>query len=181
MRASREDAMVGRRIPGRLEPRTARAGEDGAHTTTRRPNRTRKGRPPAISEYVLHKTIAELLNWVLVPPAFATTFPAGWGKMTPAMSGMLQACGLKRGMPDMLVFPGGGRMFGLEFKSRIGTVSQVQREMFDRLYQLGFSVYLVRSPDDVMDVLRRQSVPLRAKTTMNAGLYPCASSSVSSP
>src|SRR5215475_12924252 len=35
----------------------------------------------ALKEYSLHASVADMLDRLLIPPAFAQTFPAGWGKL----------------------------------------------------------------------------------------------------
>ena len=94
----------------------------------RRQKRTgpaRKARTPVISEIDLHRSVAELLDWCLLPPAVYTTFPAGWGKLPPKTVGRLKACGLKTGMPDILVF-NAGKTIGIELKRPGGRLSKAQ-------------------------------------------------------
>ena len=63
----------------------------------------------------LHASVAGQLDWRLKRPAFYTTFPAGWGKLPGMVAGKLKACGLKAGMPDLLVWYE-GRTVGIELK-----------------------------------------------------------------
>ena len=46
------------------------------------------------SEAQLHKSVAEFLDWVLLPPALWTTFPAGWGKLGKATAGQMEREGV---------------------------------------------------------------------------------------
>src|SRR5215468_12790351 len=55
-------------------------------------------------EGALHRSVAELLDWCLIPPALYSTFPSGWGQLNKATAGTLKACGLKAGWPDIMVF-----------------------------------------------------------------------------
>lgn len=126
---------------------------------TRGKNRTR-AKPPPLKEAALHATVANLLGWTLAPPAMFTTFPAGWGKFTPALAGLLSRCGLKPGMPDILVFHA-GRCVGLELKVQGSYQTPGQREMAERLRAAGVRVHVAHSVDEVMAVLRAENIPLR--------------------
>lgn len=104
--------------------------------------------------------MAELLDWLLIPPAFFTTFPAGWGKLPPAIAGRLHACGLKPGMPDLLVFDV-GRVIGIELKTKETSQSSVQRSMQARLTAVKVPVYICRSVEEVIAVLKTENVQVR--------------------
>jgi hypothetical protein len=109
------------------------------------------------SEIDLHRSVAEFLDWVILPPTVWTTFPAGWGRLGRATAGRLRACGLKEGMPDILVFHHGGTI-GIELKTLAGKPSAVQLQMANRLLHAGVPVHICRSINDVHRVL----VPLVA-------------------
>jgi len=122
-------------------------------------NRTRKKSSPLkTSESDLHVTIAELLDWILVPPAFYTTFPAGWGKLKGQTASRLKKSGLKAGMPDILVFYR-GRAMGMELKVTGAVPSSVQRVTCAQLQAAGVPVYVCRSIADVIEALNRCRVP----------------------
>jgi hypothetical protein len=133
----------------------------------RRPARPRAKRSKAVdlpvdpTEGQIHVTVAELLDWVLRPPALYTTFPAGWGKLTKGTAGRLYASGLKRGYPDIVIHPGGGRTIGIELKSPTGSLTTVQRDMHAKLNAAGIPVYVCRCTADVIAVLNRENVPFR--------------------
>lgn len=114
-----------------------------------------------VKEADLHKTVAELLDWVLLPPAFWTTFPAGWGKLGKATAGTLNAAGLKPGFPDILIIFN-GRATGLELKAPGGVPSKVQREMHLRLRGAGMMTYVCHSVEEVMEALELASLPRRS-------------------
>ena len=116
---------------------------------------------PKATESQLHATVAEFLDWILLPPAVWTTFPAGWGKLGKAIAGRLYASGLKRGMPDILLFFN-GRCTGIELKTEAGKLSKDQNAMALRLYDAGVRVYICKNVDDVMGVLERESLPRRS-------------------
>lgn len=79
--------------------------------------------------------------------------------MRPGAAGRLKGCGLKAGMPDILVFHHGFTL-GIELKTR-SNPSPEQREMFKQLQSAGVSVAIARSVDDVERILRMYSIPLR--------------------
>lgn len=113
-----------------------------------------------VSESQLHKATADLLDWVLLPPALWTTFPAGWGKLGKATAGSLKGSGLKAGMPDILIFFN-GHVTGIELKTETGKVSRKQMDMFYRLAEAGVRVYICKNTDDVIGVLEAELIPHR--------------------
>lgn len=112
------------------------------------------------TENELHVSVANLLDWVLQPPAFWTTFPAGWGKFSGMMAQLLKRMGLKPGMPDILVFYAGG-CFGIELKTGKNTVAPEQKATHAKLGAAGVQVEVCRSVEDVMIVLANSDLPLR--------------------
>jgi hypothetical protein len=98
-----------------------------------------------------------------------TTFPAGWGKLGKATAGRLHASGMKKGMPDILVFSTyrtiANRTYtnivGIELKVGANAVSSAQREMFAKLQALGIRVYVCRSIEDVVHALAEADIPYR--------------------
>jgi hypothetical protein len=113
-----------------------------------------------MSEADLHATVAEFLDWALMPPALFTTFPAGWGKLPPATAGRLKGSGLKQGFPDLLIFHD-GRCVGIELKVKGRKPSLAQQCMFHQLRQAGVLVYICESVEDVAFTLRDSGVPMR--------------------
>ena len=113
-----------------------------------------------LKEADLHKSVSEFLDWMLLPPALYTTFPAGWTAMRKGAAGRLKAAGLKPGMPDLLVFFG-GKTIGLELKAN-AIVSKAQLELFPKLEAAGVSVHLCRDLDSVWYNLSTvHAVPMR--------------------
>jgi hypothetical protein len=113
-------------------------------------------------ESELHASVAEFLDWALLPQeAIYTTFPAGWGKLNKGTAGRLHASGMKRGMPDILVFGRRSRVVGLELKVGANSVTAAQREMFAKLQGIGIRVYICRSIEDVADALKQEQIPCR--------------------
>lgn len=59
----------------------------------------------------------------------------------------------QRGVPDLLVLAPGGETTFLEVKTPKGTVSPIQAQHHKNLRALGFTVAVVRSVDEALDVL----------------------------
>lgn len=122
------------------------------------------------AEEDLHRTVAEFLDWALYPQTVYTTFPAGWGKLSKRVAGVLRACGLKAGFPDILVFDKHNvianatytKVVGLELKTK-SKPSAAQQLMFPRLRALGIAIYICGSVDDVAVALHEQNIALRTR------------------
>ena len=116
--------------------------------------------PTEPSEAQLHATVAQYLDWALMPPALYTTFPAGWGVLSRSTAGRLKGAGLKRGMPDILVFYQ-SRAFGIELKSWKGDLTPVQEDMHAKLLKAGVPVVVCSCLDHVIEALQNLGIPLR--------------------
>jgi hypothetical protein len=143
------------------------AGQTAAAVKTRKSAARPFNLPHNVKESELHVSVAELLDWILLPPAMFTTFPAGWGKLTKATAGRLYASGMKKGMPDILVFDARQRMgvtkvIGVELKVGANFTSSAQRTMFAKLQAVGITVYVCRNIDDVVNALDCADIPHRA-------------------
>lgn len=104
--------------------------------------------------------MAEFLDWVVIPPAMWTTIPAGWTAMNKGAAGRLKACGLKAGMPDLMVFHDGSAI-GIELKAGGHQLTEVQKVMHMKLLEAGIRVCTARSVDDVEQILRVYKIPMR--------------------
>lgn len=113
-----------------------------------------------MTERGLHMAVARLLDAVLAPPAFFSTFPAGGGGK--ARGGQLKAMGLKDGVPDILI-AFAGRSYWIELKTEKGRVSPEQRETHEALRLARHEVAVCRSVDAVMDQLRAWTLPIRGR------------------
>lgn len=114
-------------------------------------------------ELELHRSVAEFMEWVVLPPALWTTFPAGWTSMRPGAAGRLKGCGLKAGMPDILVFYNSFTI-GIELKTpsrRPSRPSPEQLDMHSQLQAAGVPVSVCRSIGEVERILRTYKIPLR--------------------
>jgi hypothetical protein len=126
-------------------------------------SRARRARPQGtktLTEFDLHKAVAQFLDWCLSHPAFYSTFPAGWDRMSKTRAGMLYAAGLKAGMPDILIFHE-GRTIGIELKAGKGKLSKIQVNTIERLTEAGVFVQVCRSVQEVEETLRILQLPLR--------------------
>lgn len=112
------------------------------------------------AELLLHMAVAEFLDWVVMPPALWTTFPAGWTAMNKGQAGRLKACGLKAGMPDIMVFHDGFTL-GIELKAGGHGLTEAQKEMHPKLLAAGVRVCVARSIDVVEHILRVHNIPIR--------------------
>ena len=112
------------------------------------------------AEIDLHLAVAQFLDWCLLPPAFWTTFPAGWDVMGRARAGKLYACGLKAGVPDILIFYNGFTL-AIELKTAKGKTSAVQQMTQERLTKVGVFVHTCRDVEDVEYILKMRGLPLR--------------------
>lgn len=133
------------------------SGETSDPGALREPPSKRASRPISIphdpTESQLHQSVAQLLGWILKPPAFFTTFPAGWGRLSKGTAGRLFASGLKKGMPDILVFDC-NKIIGVELKVGRNDLSSAQRDMFAKLQAVGITVYTCRDQHGVVIALR---------------------------
>jgi hypothetical protein len=117
--------------------------------------------PHSPKESELHASVAQLLDWILLPPAIWTTFPAGWGKLGKATAGRLYASGLKKGMPDIFVFAP-RRVIGIELKVGANSTSAAQRTMFAQLQAVGITVYVCRDASAIVLALENAGIKHRA-------------------
>lgn len=112
------------------------------------------------TEAQLHATVAQYLDWALMPPAMYTTFPAGWGVLTRSTAGRLKGAGLKQGIPDILVWYNGFTL-GIELKSHVGRLTPVQEDTHAKMRAAGVVVTVCTSLMEVIDALGVYSIPLR--------------------
>jgi len=112
------------------------------------------------SEDDLQTKVAKMLDFALLPPAIWFHPPNGGYALPKHAWAKLLRWGLKKGLPDCLFFwP--GHVLGIELKARAGRPSSAQRDMHARLTAAGVPVYVCRSEDEVIALLRRTSIPMR--------------------
>lgn len=68
-----------------------------------------------------------------------------------------KSMGMRKSVPDML-FINQGRTFFIEYKADKGKPDKSQRELFAELESQGINVYIVRSIEDLQDVLKKERV-----------------------
>ena len=93
--------------------------------------------------------------------------PSG-GYRTPAEAGVFKSMGVRRGVPDLLLWTPFGRSFGIELKAGRGTLSDAQVLWRSTLESLGHRVYVCWSLDEVEAVLRVERVPVVGRLVEHA-------------
>jgi hypothetical protein len=91
--------------------------------TFRRPAPFRLQAPDPL-ELDIHEVCASALDRPLAPPAMWACYPAGAVELTAAQHARYARMGLKRGMPDILIFHRG--LWGIEIKRRGGRLSKTR-------------------------------------------------------
>jgi len=120
--------------------------------------RLRSTDPPEVE---FHKTVADLLDWILLPPTVWTTFPAGWGELPISTAARLKACGLKPGFPDILIWRHDGHSMGIELKKPGKKPTAEQHDVHVRLGVIHVPVYVCVDINEVIMALRNFGLPLR--------------------
>lgn len=77
-----------------------------------------------------------------------------------AKDGDLQQKELKKGFPDILVLKD-GKCIGLEVKTNVGKQSKEQKEMEKLMKEHGADYYVVRSLDEVIEIVGGKSRVLK--------------------
>lgn len=75
-----------------------------------------------------------------------------------ALISTLKKMGLKNGIPDLVFLVKGGKVFFIELKTESGVLSENQKFRIPILEDLGFSVYVCRSLDDVRGVFKSEGL-----------------------
>ena len=112
------------------------------------------------TEAELQREVARLLDRIGV----LWMHPANERKCTPRQGALLKRCGVKPGVPDVLIFTGCMTLddvygtvkhkgLAIELKSAKGRLSDEQRKWMDDLQQCGWSVHLCRTMESVVKVL----------------------------
>lgn len=130
----------------------------GEKTKVPTPRLKLRGEP---DEDQLHKSIADLLDWVLTEDVVWSHFPAGGYELGPAARGRLWRLGLKQGFPDLVICYAPLKTLWLEVKTRFGVTSRAQKRKHEQLRAIGHPVVVVRSVEDVLAALETFGVPYR--------------------
>ncbi|HJQ56434.1 MAG TPA: hypothetical protein VJ890_05985 [Vineibacter sp.] len=122
---------------------------------------------PEPAEREVHKSVARLLDAILLPPAMWACYPAGASILSPQQAARHIELGLKRGLPDIWIFHHG--VYLIELKRRGGTLSKTrtvrtrrgsprilegQEDVFPKLLATG-AVAAIAVCYDVPEVIRQ--------------------------
>jgi hypothetical protein len=155
-------------------------GRLGDRLTERRapPARPFRLTPPPEYEQDIHETVARTLDLLLMPPAMWACYPAGGVQLAPHEAARLVRMGLKRGMPDAIIWYHG--TYGIELKRRGGKLSKTrigrtrrgapriyvgQEEVFPQLLATGAwtAIEVAHSVEEVLAQLAAWRIPLRGR------------------
>lgn len=120
-------------------------------------------------EEALQRAVVQLLAIYEQRGLLAYCHVPNGGYRTPAEAGIFHAMGVRRGVPDLLLWTPHGRSFGIELKAGRGKLSDVQVLWRSTLESLGHRVYVCWSVDEVEAVLRLEGVPAVGKLMEMAG------------
>jgi hypothetical protein len=116
-------------------------------------------------EQDLQKQVARLLDACLALHVVWFHVPNG-GYRSKAEAGIFMAMGVKPGVPDLIISwagPDGPLVLAIELKAGTGKATPAQIEMMDRMRSCAWFVSEARSLDDVIALLKRYYVPVRAQ------------------
>jgi hypothetical protein len=131
---------------------------------------------PEPLELDIHEALARALDALLPPPAFWACYPAGHVQLAPHETARLARLGLKRGLPDIIIWYFG--TWGLEVKRRGGRLSKTrvgrtrkgsprilegQADVFPKLIASGgfAAIGVVHNVDEALAQLASWGIPLR--------------------
>jgi hypothetical protein len=119
-------------------------------------------------EEQLQRAVVQLLGIYEARGLLAYCHVPSGGYRTPAEAGIFHAMGVRRGVPDLLLWTPHGQSFGVELKAGRGTLSDAQVLWHSTLASLGHRVYVCWSVDEVEAVLRLEGVPVVGKLMESA-------------
>lgn len=154
----------------------------GINGPTNGPGPKRRPRPfklraPVAPELDIHVAVFEALDRLMDPRAVIACYPAGHIQLTPQQAARLARAGLRRGMPDLLIWYEG--CWGLEVKREKGsrlsktTIGRTrsgapkilvgQEEMFPRLMASGGfnAIGIVHSIEEAIAQVKAWGIPVR--------------------
>ena len=117
-------------------------------------------KPPAPSEKAIHKAVLQYLRTCSPVPVFVTTVEQG--APTQRERNRNAGMGVVAGFPDIMFFCD-ARAFAFEVKKEGGRTSKKQTEVQRQIRAAGSFAGVVRSVEDVCEVLDSYGVPLRAR------------------
>lgn len=107
---------------------------------------------PLPSEEAIHKAVAQFLDTVIKPPEFWSTIPSGGGGKI--RGARLKAMGLKRGLPDLMIFRPGPQILAIELKAPKGSLTPDQKAVREILRACGLMWTTCKSVQEVNLALR---------------------------
>ena len=111
-------------------------------------------------EDALQIAVAKFLHHALPADAIYTGIEHA-GKSSIIAGAIRKAKGIRRGLPDLLVWYR-GRHFGIELKTATGVQSDAQREFARAMVANGFGYHVCRSIEAVEAAVASYQIPLRA-------------------
>jgi hypothetical protein len=120
---------------------------------------------PDPSEDEFHEAVARLLDLIFAGKNVVWShFPAGGYLLTPAAAARLYRLGLKRGMPDIMIWfrhPTNQDpcCIGMELKTRTGKATDAQRKKHAALEEVGVPCMICRTFEEVLTFLDYYQVP----------------------
>ena len=114
-----------------------------------------------MSEHDLHVAAARFLDLALPSGTIHAAVDSA-GKASVRIGARLKQRGGRKGFPDHLILHQGRTVF-IEFKNHRGTVTRDQQAFHWLLREAGFRVYVVRSVDDLIEVLRQEGIESRGR------------------
>lgn len=121
------------------------------------------------AEEALQRTVVQLLSLYEARGLLAFCHVPNGGYRTPAEAGIFRAMGVRRGVPDLLLWTPHAQSFGIELKSGAGKLRDAQILWHSTLASLGHRVYVCFNLDEVEAVLRLEGVPGVGKLMEVAG------------
>jgi hypothetical protein len=116
-------------------------------------------RKPVKVEEPIHIQIVNYLRAVL--PDALVWHPANGGYRNKSDAARFKRMGVIPGIPDLILWTGEGRTFGLEIKTDVGRLSKEQKAIHEWMKRSGLQVAVVRSIDDVRAALAAWGVETR--------------------
>jgi len=114
---------------------------------------------PRQDEDKIHREVFAVLRWVVPDDCDVKHTPNG-GLRHKLAAKRLKPLGVRAGHPD-LDFIWRGRVFCVELKTPRGALSAIQKQRHRKLEHCGCPVYVCRSLDEVLALLREMGMPLR--------------------
>ncbi len=105
------------------------------------------------AEARIQAAIVAYVRTVAPPPAALIFAIPNGGLRTKAEAGLLRWTGALAGVPDLCLVLPGGRCCFLEVKTAAGRLSAAQADMLNTFDEMGVDYFVVRSIDDVREML----------------------------